>query len=117
MQIDLIAETGIAAGIGRRQIIEHDRRSIRENDPLPDEEDAVLPVLAEGDDVVVFADQACALRDQQEAAGDAVEDVLGDLRDDEAREIGVEPRDQAGGNDRSRPSAGRARAVSAARAD
>ena len=71
-------------------------RAVGQDDALPDDERALL---AEGDDVVVLADEAGALRDQQVAAGDGVVDVLGHLGDDEAGQIGVEAADQAGGDD------------------
>ena len=69
MQIDLVGEAGIAAGVGGGQVVDDDRGAVGPNDALPDDE---RPLLAEGDDVVVLADQPRALRDQQVAAGDRV---------------------------------------------
>ena len=96
VEIDLVGEAGVAAGVGGRQVVDHDRAAVGQDDALPDDERALL---AEGDDVVVLADETGALRDQQVAARDGVVDVLGHLGDDEARQIRVEAADQAGGDD------------------
>lgn len=47
-----------------------------------------------GDLVVIFPDQPRALRDQQDAAGRTVIDILGDLRGDLPGEIGPDARDE-----------------------
>ena len=92
MEVDLVGKTGVAAGVGGRQVVDHDRGAVGQDDALPDDERALL---AEGDDVVVLADEARALRDEQEPSRDRVVDVLRDLGDDEAGQIRVEPRHQA----------------------
>src|SRR5690606_16178391 len=53
VKVDLIGEAGIAAGVRRRQTVDDDGRAIGKDHALPDDERALL---AECDDVVVFAD-------------------------------------------------------------
>ena len=72
--IDIIRQPGIAGGIGCGQIVDLDGGTIGQDDALPHQQG---PRLAEGDDAVIGADQARALRDQQNLPGDAVMDVLG----------------------------------------
>lgn len=96
MQIDLVGKAGIAAGIRRREIVDHHRAAVGPDDALPDDEGAFLP---EGDDVVILADQARSLWDEEEAAGHRVENVLRHVRDDNPGKIGVEAADQARGDD------------------
>jgi hypothetical protein len=85
-----------AAGVGGGQVVDDDGGAVGQDDALPDDEGALL---AEGDDVVVLADETRPLRDEQEPSRDRVVDVLGDLGDDEAGQIRAEPRDQACGDD------------------
>jgi hypothetical protein len=72
VEIDLVGEAGVAAGVGGRQVVDHDGGAVGQDDALPDDEGALLP---EGDDVVVLADQPGALGDQQEPSRDRVVDV------------------------------------------
>ena len=88
VQIELIGKAGIAAGVRRRQIVDDDRGAVGPDDALPDDERALL---AEGDDAVIACRSGaspCGIRD---ASGDAVEDMLRDLSDDETRQVGIEP--------------------------
>src|SRR3546814_8970997 len=62
MPVDPVGETGIALRIGRGHIVDADRRSVGEDNPLPHDERAALP---ERDVAIVAADQPRALRDQQ----------------------------------------------------
>ena len=56
--------------------------------------------LPEGDLRVVLADQARALRDQQDLARRAVIDIFGHLGGDLARQIGAQAGDERRGDDR-----------------
>ena len=76
--------------IARGLALEHERSPIGENQPGPDQQH---PTLADGDAVVIGADQAGALRDQQQAASRAVVYILGDLCDDLARQVGADAGD------------------------
>jgi hypothetical protein len=96
--IDAVLEPGIAGGVGAGLALEHERAAIGEDEPRPDQQHAAL---AEGDARVVFADEARALRDQEQAAGRAVIDILGDLRGDLAGQVRADAGDQRGGDDRS----------------
>src|SRR3546814_19810215 len=89
--VDLVLEPGIAGGVRRGQVLDHDRGAVRHDDAIPDDE---RPTLADGDDAVVFADEACTLRDQEIAAGRRVVDVPGDLGDHPSGQIGVEVGDK-----------------------
>ena len=80
----------------RRHIVDADRGAIGQDDPLPHHERAFL---AERHDTVVAADQARALRDQENPPGHAVLDILRHLRGGEPRQVGVQPGDEAGADD------------------
>ena len=97
VEVDLVGKAGVATGVGGRQVVDDDGGAVGQDDALPDDE---RPLLAEGDDVVVLADEARALRDQQVASRHRVEHVLRHLGDDEAGQVGVEARHEAGGDDR-----------------
>src|SRR5260221_5131849 len=94
--VDLILEPGISCCIGRRQIVDLDRRTVRHDDALPDKE---RTALTEGDNAVVGADQARSMRDEQCPPGDRVVYVLGDLADHLAGQIRVDPGKQASRDD------------------
>ena len=82
--IDLILQAGIALGSApgwRSSTIE---LAVRHDQAIPDQQRARL---SEGDLGVVLPDQARALRDQQEFAGRAVIDILGNLCGDLAGQI------------------------------
>ena len=80
----------------RRHIVDADRGAVGQDDPLPHHERAFL---AERHDTVVAADEARALRDQENPPGHAVLDILRHLRGDEPRQVGVQPGDEAGADD------------------
>src|ERR671918_3083982 len=60
VEVHLVLEPGVTGGIGRRQIVDLDRRSVGQDDAPPDQQGARL---SEGDDAVIATDQASALRD------------------------------------------------------
>ena len=66
VEIYLIFKPGITSRIRRRQVVDHDRGTVRHDDPLPDDKRAFL---SEGNKVVIGADHPGALRDQQIAPG------------------------------------------------
>ncbi len=63
--------------------------------PVPDEQDAAL---SEPDAAVILADDASALRHEQDLARRAIIDVLRDLRGDLAGKIGTDAGDERGGD-------------------
>ena len=42
MEIDLVGDAGVAAGIGGRQVVDDDGGSVGQDDALPDDERALL---------------------------------------------------------------------------
>ena len=74
VEINLVLEAGIAGGIGRRQILDHDGIAVRQDDAGPDQQRAFL---SERNDVVILADEAGALRDQEMLARDGVKLSIG----------------------------------------
>lgn len=100
----VVAPTGMEeAGVRTRPLgcglaFEHDRTAIGEDQPVPGEQHAVLSKLNIG---FIVANQPRALRDEQDAPGRAVIDILGDLRRDQARQVRTDAGNQRGGNDRS----------------
>src|SRR6185312_4815232 len=99
MVIDTILKPGIAFGIGARLALQHDRAAIREDQPVPDQEH---PTLAEANAIVVLANHAGALWDEQDLAGRAVINILRYLGGDLAGQIGSDAGDQRGRNQRTR---------------
>ena len=97
MIVDLIFEAGVAFGIRAGLAFEDDRAPVRHDEPGPDEQ---RPRLAEGNLRIILPDQPRALRDEQDAAGNAVIDILGDLRRDRPGKIGTQPGDERRRNDR-----------------
>jgi hypothetical protein len=95
MIIDAILKPGIAFGVRAGLAFQHDRAAVREDQPVPDEQDAPL---AEADAAVILADDAGALRHEQDLARRAVVDVLRHLRGDLAGQIGTDAGDERGGN-------------------
>ena len=59
--VNAVFQPGVSGRVGGRQVVDLDRRAVRHDDPVPDDQGAGLP---EGDDAVVGADQARSLRDQ-----------------------------------------------------
>ena len=96
MIVDAVLQTGIARRIRAGLAFERERSPIGKDQPGPDQED---PTLADGDSIVVSADQAGALRDQKKAARRAVIDILGDLRGDLTWQVGANAGDQRGRDD------------------
>src|SRR5258708_6775608 len=89
MIVDLVLEADIALAIGARLAFQHDRSSVRHDEPVPDQERSRL---AEGDLRIVLANQAGALRDQACPAGGAVVDIFRHL----GRHLAGQVRAQAG---------------------
>src|SRR5690606_21265012 len=73
MAVDLVGQAHIALRVGRRNIVDPNRRTIGQDDPLPDDERATL---TERDDAVVTADQPRALGYQQMLSRHAVIDIF-----------------------------------------
>jgi hypothetical protein len=90
--IDLVGKPGIARRIRGGRIVDPDRRAIGEDDSLPDEH---RPALPERDHAIIAADQPRSLRQEQNSSAGAVIDILGQLRGHKARQVGIEPGDQA----------------------
>ena len=61
--VDLILEAGVSCRIGTRLALEHDRATVRHDQPGPDQEHARLP---EGDLAIIDPDQPRALGNQAE---------------------------------------------------
>lgn len=98
MPIHVIFQTGITSRVGAGQVVERERRRIRQNDPVPHHLHAALPVA---NLAVVFAQDARTLRDQQELAHGGVIDRLRHRGDHVARKIGLDARHQCPGHHRS----------------
>ena len=81
MVIDAVFQSGIARRIGDWLAIEHNRATIRQDEPVPGQQHPALP---EPDIGFVLTDQARTLRDQKMPSGQAVIDILGNLRGHEA---------------------------------
>ena len=82
MIVDVVLKTGIAGGIGARLTLQHDRAAVRHDQAGPDQQDARLP---ERNLAVIDADEPRPLRNEKEAPGRAVVDILGHLGRDLAR--------------------------------
>lgn len=89
MDIDTVGQASIARAVGGRHGIDQDRAAIGEDQPVPDDQRAFLPL---GDAVVIAPQQSRALRDQEMPSSGSVVGILRDLGDDEARQIGIETR-------------------------
>src|SRR3546814_17851692 len=66
-----VLKAGEALRIGTGLPFQHNRATVRQDQPVPDQQH---PPLAEGDAAVVLADQPCSLRHEQETARRAVVD-------------------------------------------
>ena len=99
MVVDVIREARVAALIGARQLRQIHAGGVREDEPLPGDLHTLLPVCR---CVLVGADKAAALRDEDVLASGAVEYVLAYLGEDRSRQIRVDAADQNGGDDASR---------------
>src|SRR5258708_35947892 len=84
MIVDFILEAGKASGVCAGLTLEHDGFTIRNDDPIPDQEYAGL---AERDLAVVLPDQTRALRNQGILSGWTVINILRHLRSDFAGQI------------------------------
>src|SRR3546814_6033370 len=99
MVIDTILQAGVTFGVSTRLALENDGPAVRKDQPVPDKQHAALPELHI---VVILADDARALWHQQDTAGRAVVNVLGNLRGNLARPVGPDDRDQCCGYNGSR---------------
>src|SRR5712671_4027018 len=77
MIVELILQTGVAPGVCALLPLEHDRATVRHDQPGPHQQ---YPRLAERDLAVIDPDQASPLGDQTGAASWGVIDIFGDLR-------------------------------------
>lgn len=96
MVIDTVLESCIACAIRSGLSFQDNGLAIGQDGPGPDKQDAVL---AETDAIVIFADEAGSLRQQEIALRGAVIDVLGHLSHDLAGEVRANASDEGGGND------------------
>src|SRR3546814_1939347 len=96
MMVRPVLQSRHASRVCSRLAVEQDRLAAWKNEPVPSKQGAVLPSRYFA---VIFSDQPRALWNEQNAAGRAVIDVLGDLRSNLAREVRSNSRDQCGGND------------------
>ena len=87
--VDLVAETGRRGEIGSVHPTEIERAAVREDQPVPGNEHAVL---TESDAAVVLTDQPTSLRDQKKSPGAAVVDIAPDESRRLARQVGVDAR-------------------------
>src|ERR1700687_2871372 len=99
MIVDLILKTGVAPGVCALLPLEHDRATIRHDQPVPHPQ---YPRLAERDLAVIEPNQASPLGNQTGAASWAVIDIFGDLRCDLSGEIRANPGNESCRNYRSR---------------
>ena len=97
MLIDAILVPRITGEVNSGHALQGDTLAVGKNEPVPHGEDATDP---EAGGRVVFPDGAGALGDQQMMAGHRVEDVLADVAEGLARQIGVDPADQGAGDNR-----------------
>src|SRR5690606_10593939 len=89
--IHAILKPGVTGSVRTRQALQDDGAAAGQDQAIPDQQDAAL---AEGHTVIILADDARSLRDQQQAAGRAVIDVLGHLGRDLAGQIGTDAGDK-----------------------
>ena len=87
MVVDLILEAGIPRGVCPLLSFEHDRATIRHDQPRPDQKHARL---SERYSAVIETDQARSLRDKSSPTGRRVKNIFGYLRGDLAREVGAD---------------------------
>ena len=99
MPVHIVLQPGIARRVGAHQVVQRERRRVRQDDPVPDHLNPALPVA---DPAVVFAQNARALRDQQELARGRVIDRLRHRGDHVARQIRLDARHQRTGDHRPR---------------
>src|SRR3546814_18987811 len=84
MIVDLVLEARHAGRVGARLAIEPDRPATGKDEPVPRKKYSALP----GDNLaVILANEARALRDQENAAGWAVEEIMRDLRAELTRQV------------------------------
>jgi hypothetical protein len=94
--VNAILETGITFRVGAGLALQHDGSTVREDDPVPDEQHTTLTESNAG---VILTDEAGALRDEENVSGRAVMDVFRHLSRDLAWEVGTDAGDERGGND------------------
>ena len=88
MIIHAVGDAGDTGGVGAGHWIDDDGIAVRQDQALPDNQNAVLAVQ---NLIVVAADEARTLGNKRVTAGDGVVHVIGDLADDVARKIAVAP--------------------------
>src|SRR3546814_11725164 len=89
MIVDLVLEARHAGRVGARLAIEPDRPDTGKDEPVPRKKYSALP----GDNLhVILANAAPTLRQQENAAGCAVEEILRALRAYLTRQLGAEGR-------------------------
>src|SRR5467141_1932751 len=93
MIVDLILKTGVAPGVCALLPLEHDRATVRQDQPGPHQQ---YPRLAERDLAVIGTDQASPLGDQTGAASWGVIDIFGNLRGDLSGKIRADACDESG---------------------
>mmetsp|Transcript_1025 Transcript_1025/g.2594 ORF Transcript_1025/g.2594 Transcript_1025/m.2594 type:complete len:409 (+) Transcript_1025:2413-3639(+) len=97
--IDAILQAGVTGRVGAREVVELQRRRVRQDDAVPHHLHAALPVAHLA---VVFAQDARALGDQQKLARGRVVDRLRHRDDHVARQVRLDARHQRPGDHRSR---------------
>src|SRR3981081_687605 len=93
MIVELILQTGVAPGVCALLPLEHDRATVRHDQPGPHQQ---YPRLAERDLAVIDPDQASPLGDQTGAASWGVRDIFGNLRCDLSGKIRGDACDESG---------------------
>src|SRR5206468_2629079 len=96
MVVDLILEAGIPRGVCPLLSFEHDRATIRHDQPRPDQKHARL---SERYSAVIQTDQARSLRDKTSPSRRGIVDILSYLSRDLTRQIGTDSSNKSGGND------------------
>src|SRR3546814_12431489 len=89
MMVGAIGEACHATRIGAGLAIEPDRSAAGQNQPVPSQQHAFL---TRSDFAVIFTDESCALRNEQDATGRTVIDILRHLRGDLPRAVRSEER-------------------------
>src|SRR6266446_7341168 len=93
MIVDLILKTGVAPGVCALLPLEHDRATVRQDQPGPHQQ---YPRLAQRDLAVIDPNQASPLGNQTGAASWGVIDIFGDLRCDLSGKIRADACDESG---------------------
>ena len=94
--VNLVLQSGVAAPISADDVRQFDRVAVRQVDPRPADEDALV---GDGRLRTVGAEDAAATRDEQPGAGPRVVDVAADLGDGDARQFRADALQQDGRDD------------------